>query len=342
MRALVLTAPNELHLAQVPMPDVKPGEILLRVRACGICGSDVHGLDGSTRRRIPPIIMGHEASADVADSTHPDWPVGTAVTFDSTAFCGECWHCRRGEVNLCDHRQVVGVSCADYRRHGAFAEYVSVPVRTLHRLPEGMDYARAAMVEPVAVALHAVRRSALAEPEATAVVVGAGLIGLLVLQALRLRGCRQIVAVDLAADRLALALKLGATTTIHAKQDDAPARISELTSGRGADATFEVVGVASTLATAIACTRKGGEIVLVGNLAPEVALPLQAAVTRELSLLGSCACAGEYPAGLQLIHSGQIQVAPLISATPTLDAGPAWFRRLQAAEAGLMKVVLCP
>lgn len=334
MRALVLTAPNELRLEEVPMPDVKPGEVLLRVRACGICGSDVHGMDGSTRRRIPPIIMGHEAAAEVAASAVPEWPVGTAVTFDSTAFCGECWHCRRGEVNLCDRRQVVGVSCADYRRHGAFAEYVSVPSRTLHRLPAGMDYTRAAMVEPVAVALHAVGRAALAGPDATAVVVGTGLIGLLVVQALRLRDCREIVAIDLDAGRLAVAAQLGATTTIHAGREDAP--------GRGADATFEVVGVASTLAAAIACTRKGGEIVLVGNLAPEVTLPLQAVVTRELRLLGSCACAGEYPAGLQLIHSGKIQVGPLISATPSLDEGAAWFQRLQAGEPGLMKVVLRP
>lgn len=342
MRALVLTAPNEIRLEQVPMPDVKPGEILLRVRACGICGSDIHGMDGSTRRRIPPIIMGHEASAEVADSSHPEWPEGTAVTFDSTAFCGRCWHCGRGEVNLCDHRQVVGVSCADYRRHGAFAEYVSVPIRTLHRLPKGMSFAHAALVEPVSVALHAVRRAALAGPEATAVVVGTGLIGLLVVQALRLRSCQEIVAVDLDVDRLALASKLGATTTIHAGQDDAAARIRELTSGRGADATFEVVGIASTLGTAIACTRKGGEIILVGNLSPEVNFPLQAVVTRELHLLGTCASAGEYPVGLQLIHSGQIQLDQLISATPNLDDGPAWFRRLQAAEAGLMKVVLCP
>jgi L-iditol 2-dehydrogenase len=342
MRALVLTAPNDLRLEEVPMPEVKPGEVLLRVRACGICGSDVHGLDGSTRRRIPPIIMGHEASADVAASADPEWSVGTAVTFDSTAFCGECWHCRRGEVNLCDRRQVVGVSCADYRRHGAFAEYVSVPSRTLHRLPAGMDYTHAAMVEPVAVALHAVRRAALAGPDATAVVVGTGLIGLLVVQALRLRDCREIVAIDLDAGRLAVAAQFGATTTIHAGRDDAAARVRELTSGRGADATFEVVGVASTLATAIACTWKGGEIVLVGNLAPEVTLPLQAVVTRELRLVGSCACAGEYPTGLQLIHAGKIQVGPLISATPNLDEGAAWFRRLQAAEPGLMKVVLRP
>jgi len=201
MRALLLTAPNELRLQDVPVPVPLADEILLRVRACGICGSDVHGLDGRTRRRIPPLIMGHEAAGAVAGSGHPDWPAGTPVTFDSTAFCGGCWHCRRGEVNLCDRREVVGVSCADYRRHGAFAEYVSVPVRTLHRLPAGLDYERAALVEPVSVALHAVNRAGRITPDTTAVVVGTGLIGLLVVQVLRVRGCGRIVAVDLDATR---------------------------------------------------------------------------------------------------------------------------------------------
>ncbi|MBI2497084.1 MAG: galactitol-1-phosphate 5-dehydrogenase [Opitutae bacterium] len=342
MRALFLTAPSELRLEDVPVPVPPADEILLRVRACGICGSDVHGLDGSTKRRIPPLIMGHEAAGEVAGPGHPDWPAGTPVTFDSTAFCGGCWHCRRGEVNLCDRREVVGVSCADYRRHGAFAEYVSVPVRTLYRLPAGLDYERAALVEPVAVALHAVNRAGLVASDTTAVVVGTGLIGLLVVQALRIRGCRRIVAVDLDAGRLALAARFGATTAVDARTDDAAARVRDLTAGRGADSAFEVVGATGTINTAIACTRKGGEVVLVGNLASQVSLPLQLVVTRELRLIGTCACAGEYPASLELIASGQMKVDELISARPPLVEGPEWCRRLQAGEAGLMKVVLCP
>jgi L-iditol 2-dehydrogenase len=342
MRALVLTAPNELRLEDVPMPVPRSDEILLRVRACGICGSDVHGLDGRTRRRIPPLIMGHEAAGEVASHGLTDWPAGTPVTFDSTAWCGRCWHCLRGEVNLCDRREVVGVSCADYRRHGAFAEYVSVPVRTLHALPRGLDFVHGALAEPVSVALHAVNRASHITPETTAVVVGTGLIGLLVVQVLRARGCGRIVAVDLDAGRLAQAARFGATVTMDARQADVADRVRELTAGRGADTTFEVVGATATINTAIDCTRKGGEVVLVGNLAPQVTLPLQSVVTRELRLLGSCASAGEYPASLELIASGRINVDELISARPPLEEGAEWFRRLQAGEAGLMKVVLCP
>lgn len=341
MRALVLTAPNELRLQDVPMPVPQADEILLRIRACGICGSDVHGLDGRTQRRIPPLVMGHEAAGEVAEGV-PRWPAGTPVTFDSTAFCGGCWHCRRSEVNLCDRREVVGVSCADYRRHGAFAEYVSVPVRTLHALPPGMDYLHGALAEPVSVALHAVNRASGVTSETTAVVVGTGLIGLLVVQALRVRGCGRIVAVDLDATRLAQAARFGATVTLDAHQADLAARVRAMTAGRGADVTFEVVGATGTIVTAIDCTRKGGEVVLVGNLAPQVTLPLQSVVTRELRLLGSCASAGEYPASLELIASGRINVDELISARPPLEEGAEWFRRLQAGEAGLMKVVLCP
>lgn len=341
MRALLLTAPNELRLEDVPRPVPQTGEILLRVRACGICGSDVHGLDGRTQRRLPPLIMGHEAAGEVAESV-PGWPAGTPVTFDSTAWCGVCWHCCRGEVNLCDRREVVGVSCAEYRRHGAFAEYVSVPVRTLHALPPGLDFVHGALAEPVSVALHAVNRAGRIASDTTALVVGTGLIGLLVVQVLRARGCGRIVAVDLDAGRLAQAARFGATATVDAHQADVAAQVREMTAGRGADATFEVVGATATINTAIACTRKGGEVVLVGNLAPQVTLPLQSVVTRELRLTGTCASAGEYPAALAHIASGQINVDALISARPPLEEGAEWFRRLQAAEPGLMKVVLCP
>jgi L-iditol 2-dehydrogenase len=192
------------------------------------------------------------------------------------------------------------------------------------------------------VALHAVNRAGRITPDTTALVVGTGLIGLLVVQVLRARGCGRIVAVDLDAARLAQAARFGATATLDAHQTDVAAQAREMTAGRGADVTFEVVGATATISTAIDCTRKGGEVVLVGNLAPQVSLPLQSVVTRELRLIGTCASAGEYPAGLALIASGRINVGELISARPPLEEGADWFRRLQAGEAGLMKVVLCP
>jgi L-iditol 2-dehydrogenase len=343
MKALVLKEYRRFALEDVAVPTLQPEEVLVRVRACGICGSDVHGMDGSSGRRIPPIIMGHEAAGEITQigSGVVSWKPGDRVTFDSTVYCGDCWYCRRGQINLCENRRVLGVSCGDYRRHGAFAEFVAVPQRILYRLPDSLSFEQAALVEAVSVAVHAVKRAPLSA-EATAVVVGTGMIGLLVVQALRVAGCKQIVAVDLDEDRLRLATKLGATHHFNATDPGLLEKIRALTGGRGADVAFEVVGLPPTVRTAIDSVRKGGNVTLVGNLKPQVELPLQTVVTRELTLLGSCGSAGEYPECLELIASGKINVTEFISATPPLEEGARWFERLYAGEKGLVKVVLKP
>src|SRR5579885_3420971 len=232
MRALLLSQYGQLETVDVPMPRPGPEDVLVRVEACGICGSDVHGMDGSTGRRIPPIVMGHEAAGEIdelgADVT--GWKEGERVTFDSTVYCGKCWHCRRGEVNLCDNRRVLGVSCSDYRRDGAFAEYVAVPQHILYRLPAKLSFDQAAMVEAVSVAAHAVQRAAL-PAGASAVVVGSGMIGLLVVQVLRAAGCRLVVAVDLDESRLRLAKKLGATEVLAAADPTVADKVRGLTGG---------------------------------------------------------------------------------------------------------------
>ena len=343
MKALLLTAYNLLEYTDVPVPAIGPEDVLVRVKACGICGSDVHGLDGSTRRRVPPLIMGHEASGVIAGvgKNVTAWHVGERVTFDSTVYCGTCHFCRRGLINLCDDRRVLGVSCADYRQHGAFAEYVALPQRILYRLPDALSFEQAAMVEALSVALHAVARTPVSLND-TAVVVGAGMIGLLVIQALRVAGCGHVVAVDLAQARLDLACQLGADEGLTPDSGDVVARVLERTAGRGADVAFEVVGITPTLALATQCLRKGGSLTLVGNLSPATEFLLQSVVTRELTLYGSCASRGEYPACLDLIARRAINVDALISAVAPLAEGASWFKRLYDREPGLMKVILTP
>ncbi len=344
MKALVLTAPSQLAFTDFPTPIPADDEVLLRIHACGICGSDIHGWDGSTGRRRPPLIMGHEAAGEiVAIGSHVErWRPGDRVTFDSTISCGACPYCARGEVNLCDHRRVVGVAPAEYRQHGAFAEFLAVPARILYALPAGLTYQQAAMVEPVSIAIHAVQRVRLA-PNATAVVVGTGMIGLFVIQALRWAGATRIIAVDLADNRLALARELGATDTLRSDRCDVPAEVARLTGGNGADVALEVVGVSATLNLALASVRRGGSVVLVGNLAAKTDFPLQAVVTRELTLHGTCASAGEYPLCLDLIARGVIRVEPMISAVAPLTDGAAWFKKLSApGGAQTMKVILTP
>jgi L-iditol 2-dehydrogenase len=263
------------------------------------------------------------------------------VTFDSTVYCGKCDYCARGQINLCDNRQVIGVSCGDYRRHGAFAEYVVVPERILYPLPADFSFTDAAMLEAVSVALHAVKVSQAVGGE-TALVIGAGMIGLLTLQAARAAGCARVLIADVDASRLDLAKQVGAEEILHCSGAELVAEVLRLTNGKGVDLAFEAVGRNETVAAAIDCTRKGGTVTLVGNIAPEVTLPLQKVVTRQLRLQGSCASSGEYPEAIQLIASGKIQVKPLITAVASLEEGPRWFERLHAHEPNLMKIILTP
>jgi L-iditol 2-dehydrogenase len=346
MKALLLSEYKHLALTDLPTPAPGAGEVLIQVAACGICGSDVHGYDGGSGRRIPPIVMGHEAAGVVAavGDGATSYRVGERVTFDSTVYCGGCEFCRRGEVNLCEHRQVVGVSCGEYRRAGAFAEYVTVPERILYRLPDKLSFSDAAMLEAVSVAIHAVRVAEVAGDE-SALVIGAGMIGLLILQAARASGCSRIFVADVDATRLELARSLGADAVIESAGDSRESltsRIEELTGGRGVDLVFEAVGRPETVASAIDCTRKGGTVALVGNISPEVSIPLQKVVTRQIRLQGSCASAGEYPQAMDWVAEGKIKVAPLITAVAPLAEGPSWFARLYAREPNLMKVVLDP
>jgi len=343
MKSLVLEKYNEFTLCEMPLPELKPGWVLIKVEACGICGSDVHGMDGSTGRRQPPVIMGHEASGiihQVSAEVH-GWKVGDRVTFDSTISCGECYYCKRGDINLCDNRRVLGVSCNEYRQNGAFAEYVAVPAHILYTIPENISFEQAAMIEAVSVAVHAVAISQVKSDDTT-VVIGCGMIGLLCIQALKAAGCKKVIALDLIAAKLEVAVELGADLVLQSNDPALASKILSETESRGADLVLEVVGIESTVNLAVDCTRKGGTVTLVGNLSSEVRFPLQKVVTRQLKVQGSCASAGEYPLCLELISAGKIKVDTLISKVAPLEEGNEWFHRLYNKEAGLMKVILKP
>ena len=343
MKAMLLSEYKKLEVVEMPTPEFGADDLLVQVKACGICGSDIHGWDGSSGRRIPPLVMGHEAAGVVAavGENVQGFRQGDRVTFDSTVSCGRCQACRKGAINLCDNRQVLGVSCQEFRRHGAFAEYVVVPHHIAYALPAELPFEHAAMIEAVSIAVHAANRTPVRLGD-TAVVVGSGMIGLLVVQAIRLRGCARVIAVDLDDGKLELAQSLGADAGFNPKRHDVIAEVQAMTDGRGADVALEVVGASPTVVMAVQCVRKGGAVTLVGNLAPQVELPLQAVVTRELSIYGSCASNGEYPECIEYLRSGAIRVEPLITARATLDEGPGWFQRLYDGEPGAMKVVIQP
>ncbi len=343
MKALVLTEYKKLEYLDYPIPVISADEVLIKVKACGICGSDVHGYDGSTGRRIPPIIMGHEASGEIVE-TGADvtgWKVGDRVTFDSTIYCGKCEYCKQGLVNLCDNRKVLGVSVKEYCQNGAFAEFVAVPQHILYHLPDQVSYQQAALVEPLSIAFHAVNLTPIRLND-TAVVVGSGMIGLLIIQTLKISGVGKVIALDVKPHRLELAKKCGADDCLRSDDLSVAKEISNLTHLKGANIAFDVVGTEQSMATALASLCKGGNLTLIGNITPEVLLPLQSVVTRQITIRGSCASNGEYAACLDFIAQGLINVDLIMEKAAPLKEGAHWFDRLYGNKEDLLKVLLEP
>ena len=342
MKALVLEEYKKLVYKDVPDPVILDNEVLVKVKACGICGSDVHGFDGSTGRRIPPMIMGHEASGIIVETGKDvkGWKKEDRVTFDSTVYPLDDWYTLKGLYNLSDNREVLGVSPGNYKRDGAFAEYIAIPQHILYKIPENVSFEEAAMVEAVAVALHSINISELT-PGDNCVVVGVGMIGIFIIKLLKISGAA-IIAVDISEKRLELAKQSGADYSFTSTDEKIIEKILTLTKSRGADIAFEAVGKSESVNLAIDVIRKGGKTVLVGNTSPKIDFPLQKVVTRELKILGSCAIRGEYEMVLDLLETGKIKVKDQISAVVPLSEGAAWFNKLYRKEVDLNKIILVP
>ena len=344
MKALVLKEYNSFVWEDFDLPVYGDNDVLVKVEACAVCGSDVHGMTGSTGRRIPPIIMGHEAAGTIATcgKNVTEHKPGDRVTFDSTVYCNRCDNCNCGLINLCDDRKVLGVSCGDYRMHGAYAEYVAVPAHILYKLPDNVSFVQASMIEPLAVAYHAVTRTVV-PPGGSVAVIGVGTIGLLTVQVLRAFGVSDITAVDIDPDKLNLALKHGAAHAVNSMDTDAAGKIKKLTTkGEGVDVCYDATGLDVTVALGLDIMKKGGDMVLIGNVSANVKFPLQWVVTRELSLFGSCASAGEYPQCLELMATGKVDVDCMISKVVPMADGNKWIHAVHEGRRGLSKIVLVP
>ena len=344
MKALVMREYKHLSYEDVAKPTPKKGEVLIRVKACSVCGSDVHGFDGSTGRRRPPVIMGHEASGIIVECAEgvKNHKVGDRVTFDSTVYCNECEMCKAGKVNLCANRQVLGVSCEEYNRQGCFAEYVALPEYILYDIPDNVTYVQAAMIEPLSVAYHAATRTKIKAGDSV-VIFGIGTIGLLTLQVVKSFGAKQIIAVDIDDSRLELAKQNGATEVVNSKDPTALEQILGLTHNKeGVDIAIDATGIDVTTNMCIKSVHLDGSVILIGNVAPKIEFPLQYVVTHQISLFGSCASAGEYPQCLELISSGKVEVDSMISKAIPLAEGNKWMNKIYNREDGLTKIVfLC-
>ena len=343
MKALIYTKPYTLEYSDFPDPAVGDDDILIRVKACGICGSDVHGFTGKTGRRIPPLVMGHEAAGIVEGlgGNVSGFEKGDRICFDSTVYCNKCEACRAGLFNRCDKRQVLGVSVPTFKRHGAFAEYVAVPSWIVSKIPDQLSFVDAALLEPASIGTHAANRAPISN-EDTVVVIGAGTIGLFILQGAKLRGAAKVIAVDINDFRLDLAKKLGADKIINPLNSNLSEAVLQETGGKGTNVALEAVGYAKTFADAVAITRMGGYVVAVGNLEKKAEFDLQQLIARELTFTGSYASSGEFRDCIELVASGKINVEPLISDVLPLKEGPDAFDRLLKAEENLLKIVLEP
>jgi len=343
MKALVHTAPYKFEFTDFPKPEPGDDEILVRIKAVGICGSDAHGYTGKTGRRIPPIIMGHEAAGvvEAMGKNARNVAVGDRITFDSTVYCNQCQACRTGHVNLCESRMILGVSIPAFRRHGCMAEYVTMPWWITYKLPQAVSFEEAALVEPAAVSLHAARITPIEVNDVVAV-VGAGPIGLFAVQAAKVKGAGKVVVLDLRDERLSLAKQLGADVTINSSAGDVAGQMKKAVGRPDADAVLEAVGVPASVQMAFDLTKRGGHLTLIGNVTPKIEVNLQELIMRELTIRGSFAIAGEYRAVLDLIADGRIKAKPLISKMLPLSEGQQGFDMLHKGDPTLMKIVMHP
>lgn len=336
MRALVWNGPRSMTLEQVPEPHPQPGEVLVRVEAVGICGSELSGYLGENSLRRPPLIMGHECTGTVvAAGDGTEFDPGLNVVLNPLISCGACAPCRAGMENLCVRRWIVGAA-----RAGAFADLVCVPASACLRAPDALPVSVAAMAEPLACAVRAVEVGGIGLG-AGVVILGAGAIGLLTLAVARRAGAAFVAIADVNERRLETARAWGATHLLDAR-GDVPAEVRRLTGGLGADVTVDAVGVTTTRRAALRCARPGGRVVCIGLHDAESELPVNEIVRGETQVTG-CFCyrSQTFARALGLLADDLLGLGPWLEERP-LEAGPAAFEELLGGGVAASKIVLRP
>ena len=336
MKALMYRGPWKMPVEELDEPTPTAGKVVVDVQAVGICGSDVHGFTGSSGRRTPGIVMGHEFAGTISelDPEVEGYAVGDGVVvmpLYSVAAGVDPY-----PLNLSPHRRLTGMN-----EHGAYAQRVAVRAAQLFPKPAGLSWQRAALCEPMAVTLHAARITPI-NPMQKVAVIGAGPIGLLTMLAARLKGAGTVIVVDRSVHRLELAEELGADAVINVDGTDADAAIREMTGG-GVDVAFEAVGISSTARLSVEVTRNGGNITWIGNNARMIEVDMQSIVTREMSVRGSYGFdETDFAAAIEALSSGRLNVDPLVEEIAPLEDGPEIFRSLAAGENDLVKIILKP
>ena len=341
MKALMYKAAGVVELEDIEQPVPLEDESLIKVRAVGICGSDFEGFLGKTGRRTPPMIMGHELAGTVEiPAAKSRFKKGDTIVVQPKVYCGKCSFCRQGLTNLCSGADFFGVMS----KNGGMAEYLAVPERCLHRVKEHLAVQKACLTEPLAVAYraaHQVPENILRRAEYT-LLAGAGTIGLLILQVIKLRGARNIIVSDLSDYRLDIAQQLGADFRINPRKEDFLARIQEITSNRMADVAFEAVGFGASVSQVHSALKNRGTVVWVGLAQQMIEISMHRVVTSELNVRGSFLYSEEdFINSLKLIESNGIRLDSIITMSMGLEEGAEAFRNLQNNTDGrIIKIVL--
>jgi 2-desacetyl-2-hydroxyethyl bacteriochlorophyllide A dehydrogenase len=338
VKALVYEGPNDIKIKQVDDPIMHKGEILIKVKATGICGSDVHGYLGTTGRRIPPMIMGHEFSGDILEigDDVTKFSLGDRVTVQPVNFCENCEYCKQGLTNLCPNKKFYGAMDTN----GSMAEFISVPYKLIYKLPDSINYLKGTMIEPLAVAYRAVNQVQNIKGK-NIFIVGAGTIGLLVLQVAKSKNPLKIFISDTDKNRLELAKKIGADFTINPIKDNLKDIINRETKNEGVDIAFEVVGLSATVQQAMTVLKIKGTCVWIGNSDKMINLNMQEIVTKELNIIGTYSYNHkQFGDSIKWLAEQDLDLDSIISKVVPLDKGPEMFKKLSENRNKLIKVIL--
>jgi threonine dehydrogenase-like Zn-dependent dehydrogenase len=335
MKALVYTGPETVQMMDVASPTMAPGEVLLKVHASGICGSDIHGFLGHSERRKPGLILGHEAVATI-DKIHASvvgWKTGQRVVINPLQTCGLCAACLSGKQNLCSDWKVLGLD----RVHGTYAEFISVPAACLYPVSESLSEAEAIMTEPLANVVHFFRTTMSEVPDSLTI-MGAGAIGILALSMAKLRGISKVCVVDKNEGRLEVARQLKADHVVSSAQGD-PVKSVRDWSGGGTEFVIETAGIAKTRRQAVDLCRRGGRLLFIGMAEMESSLPWIEMIRDEKTVFTTfCYTPRDFQTSLQIIEARKLDLRPWTETRPLSD-GQAGFLKMSKDPGSTIKMM---
>ncbi len=341
MQALVYEGPGKLVLRERPIPAPAAGEVLIQIKNVSICGSDLGAYRHASERFAPPLVLGHEFSGVIADTGEGvlDFTTGQRVSVNPMLFCQSCYHCRRGEVNLCGHRRSLGTAIGGTQTDGAMREYLTIRSSAVVPLRDEVSFRDGAMLEPMGVCL-ACAKCARDVSEENVVVIGAGPIGLLTVKFLRALGVPNVIVIDVMDTRLLKAAEFGAAAVINAANTDSVQEVLALTNGVGADRVIVAAGVTQSVLDAFAMVRSGGAVVLVALMHDKIEFDPMQIVARGIRFVGSYMFTSEMEESMNLLADGKVAVGDLVTSTLPLARGKEAFDLLLAPGNQEIKVQL--